>query len=250
MKNFSYYFLYKKTLKGKFDLKECMPAKEYIEKIMKQLEKEGMFDQFDGLGIYDDKEYIVTVMKNIIDLFKLLIAENKLDNIDQTLEFLFNIHVDGYGIGDYVKAIVFKGEKFAKEEDYYDCIKSFCHYVNLRYDGLCNDSRIAKTLDVYHSIHSLLPDGSFNTPEWNNQIFFERYAPYIVGHFYKTDLDTKVLEAILEKFYDNVSILREKCIMNGICDLNLFRSSDGYQVEIDFSKLIFDDKAYQKKDIK
>ena len=73
--------------------------------------------------------------------------------------------------------------------------------------------------------HNSLPFQGINNKNTSILIYFEKYAPIIMGYFYLTDKPIEYLDSLFNKLIYNYDELYVKGVLSGICDMEHFRST-------------------------
>ena len=193
-------------------------------------------------------ENVIDFMNNLKTIFLEIEKENKLDNLDNYIDFILQVHTPWYLFADLLRMIIFKDQKNINKHYYYETFKELCHLVNLRFDEKVKmDIRIAKIMAIYRKYHESIPYEGVRSRGAELRIYYEKYASLIAANFYLSNYDISVLDKILAYFTSNISDIYEKYALNGICDLAHFRSSLDFDAEIQFSKFFINNELSNRE---
>ena len=205
-----------------------LPVKDYLYKIIGSF-KEAM-------------SYELDFTRDILHVFDLIMQENKYDNLDSYIDFLINIHTPPYEVGDFLELFLFKEEKFDNKEQYYIGFQELCHLINVyEFDkNKFKDFRLDGMVKTYQKYHNSLPFQGINNKNTSILIYFEKYAPIIMGYFYLTDKPIEYLDSLFNKLIYNYDELYVKGVLSGICDMEHFRSTLGDNGEYQYFQYMVD----------
>lgn len=221
MTNSEYHKIYCECFNRHLTYEKYFPVKDFLYKIVRNFKE----------TIGSDLDF----MTDILSVFDLVIEHNKYDNLDRYLDFVINVHAPWFEVGEILKTIIFP-EKMTKNKNwYYEVFGELCHHVNLRFDEeKFTDLRIEEIMKLYRKYHESIPCVGINGVNHDKLIYYEKFAPIIVGYFYQSDRDVKYLDEILKNFIDKHEEIYTKGYLSGICDLEHFRSKMGDEGEYDF----------------
>ena len=244
IKNDEYYILFNKCLEGNFDIPEYMSIKPYIERVVKFYGDTKRF-QKDREGIYTRD-----CMKKIYGLFKYINENKNFEDLDNYISLIFGLQIDMLDFSDILRTFLYKGHTFISRSEYYEGLKKVCHSINMCSFHTSMNLRIAKILNYYNDYRVACLVIDTERSNWERTIFYEKYVPYMIGHFYRTDMEADKFKIILDKFVNNIDEIITKCKLNGISDLNHHNSSVGYFGEEAFTKSFIEKEFTNKKGIK
>ena len=189
-----------------------LPVKDYLYKIIGSF-KEAM-------------SYELDFMRDVIHIFDLIMKENKYDNLNSYIDFLIKIHTPPYEVSDFLEIFLFPEEKIKNKEQYYISFQEFCHLLNIRFDEeKFNDFKLDKIAKIYHKYYQNIPYLGINSESSYKLIYYEKYAPIVLGYFYLQNKPIEYLDNLLCNLVDNYDELYIKGVLSGICDLDFHRSS-------------------------
>jgi len=244
IKNDEHYILFNKCLEGNFDIPEYMSIKPYIERVVKFYGDTKKF-QKDREGIYTRD-----CMKKIYGLFKYINEHKNFEDLDNYISLIFGLQIDMLDFSDILRTFLYKGHTFISRSEYYEGLKKVCHSINMCSFHSSIPLRIAKILNIYNDSRVACLVSDTERSSWERTIFYEKYVPYMIGHFYRTDMEADKFKIILDKFVDNIDEIITKSKLNGISDLNHMESSVGYFGEEAFTKSFIEKEFTNKKGIK
>ena len=189
-----------------------LPVKDYLYKIMANF-KEAM-------------SYELDFTRDILHVFDLIMQENKFDNLDSYIDFLVNLHTPPYEVGDFLELFLFPEKKINDKEQYYISFQEFCHLINIRFDE--------------EKFNDNIPYLGVNSESTYKLIYFEKYAPIVIGYFYLQNKPIEYLDYLLSNLINKYDELYIKGVLSGICDLEHFRSTLGEKGEYNYFQYLVD----------
>ena len=185
------------------------PVKEYLFKIIKHYSKMAPF-KFDDIALYGMHE--ISFVKELFETFDIIMANNAYDNLDESIEYLFELDVVFWYFCRFLKAIIFKDKNQGKNmdiQDYYHTIRLLCS--NELEKNTNSDIRIARIIRRYQNYFIDETNEGLTDYEREKYKFYRVIAPFIIGEFYLTDLDinylNKVLANVLKKYDEDLDYL-------------------------------------------
>ena len=221
MTDLDYHKLYCECFNKHLTYEKYMPVKDFLYRIVKNYK--------DAMG--NDLDF----MKELIFVCDLIIKDNNYDNLDRYADFVINIHAPWFQVGEMLRVIMFPHLMINDGNWYFEVFREMCHQVNLRFDGeKFGDLRIEEIMRIYRKYHESIPYDGINGVNGNKIIYYEKFAPIIIGYFYESNYDVHYLDSFLSKFIDNYEDIYTKGYLSGICNLDHFRSESGDLGEYQF----------------
>ena len=184
-------------------------VKEYLFKIVKHYSKTAPF-KFDDLASYG--MYEINFVKELLETFDVIMANNAYDDLDESIEYLFELDVVFWYFSRFLRAIIFKDKNQGKDmdiQDYYHTIRLLCS--NELEKNTNSDIRIARIIRRYQNYFVDESNKGLTNHEREKYKFYRVIAPFIIGEFYLTDLDinhlNKVLGNVLKKYDEDIDYL-------------------------------------------
>ena len=204
-----YLDFFKECINDNLLFKEYEPVKDYLFKIIKHYSKTApfKFDDFASYGMHEIK-----FVKELLETFDVIMANNAYDDLDESIEYLFELDVVFWYFCRFLKAIIFKDKNQGKDmgiQDYYHTIRLLCS--NELEKKTNSDIRIARIIRRYQNYFVDESNEGLTDYEREKYKFYRVIAPFIIGEFYLTDLDinylNKVLVNVLKKYDEDLDYL-------------------------------------------
>jgi len=207
--------IYDALMNQTYDDSELEPFKELLSKITCFYNKQICgFNYFVRDNLQEEESNKKDFLEDLLPFFKKLI-NSKIDNanIDEVVSFLIKNKTPWNKFINHLYLVYFKEHLYNDKYYYYETVRDLCHFINFGLEPFSEDFNIFALLKYYQKYLNIVSEE--DTKIWDRIIFFQRYAPLIIGIFYINNYPLNELDNILNKLVCEYEQVYSYFILNG-----------------------------------